>query len=221
MTTIILALLSLLPAFFQDLPHAFPREGAKQVIDNARVTVWDVTWPKDQPTAMHRHRYDMAGIELADAGVKLVSQDGSARTVSLKTGQAYMQPKGITHMEEGIGGRHAILIDLKETVVPPIENKSGYPLAFPREGAKKLVDNERVVIWDYTWTPGKPSPMHFHDKDVVVVFMEKGELKSTTPDGQVQLNAISFGDPRFNARNRAHTEELVKGNARAIIVELK
>lgn len=81
------------------------------------------------------------------------------------------------------------------------------PHAFPREGAKKIVDNERVVIWDYTWTLGKPAPTHFHDKDVVAVFMEKGELQSRTPDGRVTPNSISFGDTRFNARNRTHTVE--------------
>ena len=29
-----------------------------------------------------------------------------------------------------------------------------------------------------------PTPVHFHDKDVVVVYLEDGSLRSTTPDGQ-------------------------------------
>jgi hypothetical protein len=37
--------------------------------------------------------------------------------------------------------------------VPPIENKSGYPLGFPRPGSKKLLENARVIVWDYTWQP--------------------------------------------------------------------
>ena len=82
-----------------------------------------------------------------------------------------------------INGRF-IVIDLKDHPVPPIANTSGYPLAFPRPGVTKIVENDRVIVWDYTWTPDVPTPMHFHDKDVVVVFLEDGDLKSTTPDGQ-------------------------------------
>jgi hypothetical protein len=76
-------------------------------------------------------------------------------------------------------------------------------------------------VWDYSWTLNKPTPMHFHDKDVVVVFMANGQLNSTTPEGKTDPNQISFGLTRFNARNRVHTEELVKGSGRAIIFELK
>ena len=89
------------------------------------------------------------------------------------------------------------------------------------EGGKKLVDNNRLFIWDYTWTPGKPTVMHFHDKDVVVVYLADGELKSTTPEGKSEVNPISFGLTKFNAPDRTHSEELVKGSARAIIVEFK
>ena len=32
-----------------NLPPPFPRAGAKQLLDNERVTVWDVVWPKGQP----------------------------------------------------------------------------------------------------------------------------------------------------------------------------
>ena len=49
--------------------------------------------------------------------------------------------------------------------------------------------------------------------------MLKGE--STTPDGQSQTNANSFGLTKFNARNRTHTEQLVRGQSRVIAVELK
>jgi hypothetical protein len=38
------------------------------------------------------------------------------------------------------------------------------PPAFPRPGVKKILENERVIVWDCTWTPGVATPMHFHDK---------------------------------------------------------
>ena len=105
--------------------------------------------------------------------------------------------------------------------VAPIPNPTKYPLAFPRPNVKKVLENDRVMIWDYTWTPGVPTPMHFHDKDVVVVYLADGELRSTEPDGKSVVNPHYFGFTKLNSRDRAHTEELIKGTGRAIIVELK
>ena len=84
-----------------------------------------------------------------------------------------------------------------------------------------MLENDRVLIWDYTWTPGVPTPTHFHDKDVVVCYLADGELRSTEPDGKSVVNPHYFGFTKLNARDRAHTEELIKGSGRAIIVELK
>lgn len=33
----------------------------------------------------------------------------------------------------------------------PIENTSGYRLAFPRPGVKKILEDERVIVWDCTY----------------------------------------------------------------------
>jgi TonB family protein len=163
----------------------------KPVIENDRVLVWDVA--------------DSIPAQPLDAVVVSVS------------GSAMFLPKGTPPK---IAGR-SIVIDLKDHPVAPIENTSGYPLAFPRPGVKKILENDRVIVWDYTWTPGVPTPMHFHDKDVVVLFLEDGDLKSTTLDGQSVVNSYTPFTVRFNARNRTHTETLVRGQQRAIITELK
>ena len=115
----------------------------------------------------------------------------------------------------------SIEIKLKDKVVPPIPNTSGFPNAFPRPGNKKVYEDGRIIVWDYTWTPGKATPMHFHDKDVVVIYFGTGSLKSTTPDGKSVVNKWVTGDTRFNLRDRVHTETLVDGQLRAIITELK
>jgi len=198
------------------------QQAPKQIIDNERVTVWDATWMKGKSTP-HQNKLDQVIVELADASLKITTADGKSKTSSLKLGQAAFIPKGTNQIEEGASepGRHAIVIDLKDTLVQPMENKSGYPDAFPREGIKKLLDNARVTVWDYTWTPGKPTPMHFHAKDVVTIYISKGEIRSTPLKGEATVNAVTPGVTRFNARNRTHTEELIKGTGRAIIVELK
>jgi hypothetical protein len=163
----------------------------KPVIDNDRVTVQDVS--------------NSTPAQPTDAVV--VSLSGSAAFV----------PKGTA---PNITGR-SFVIDLKDHPLPPIENKSGYQLAFPRPGTKKLFENDRVIVWDSTWTLGVATPMHFHDKDVVVVFLEDGDLKSTTLDGKEVVNKYTTGTVRFNQRDRTHTETLMNGKQRAIITELK
>src|SRR6476661_2183397 len=79
----------------------------KPLIDNDRVSVLDVS---DYSTS---------------------AQPNAAVVVSL-SGSAVYVPKGATSK---ITGR-LFVIDLKDHPVSPIENKSGYPLAFPRPGIK-------------------------------------------------------------------------------------
>ena len=169
------------------------------VIDNERVTVWDVT--AGDPFAPF-HATDTMWISLS------------------RPGEVAFKPVGQHFDPASLGGR-AIAIDLKDFKAPPIRNPSGYRNAFPRPGAKKLFDNDRIVVWDYTWRPRVPTEMHFHDKDVVVVFVEAGSLKSTAPDGTVTPNDFTAGTVRFNKGNRVHSELLVSEHARAIITELK
>jgi hypothetical protein len=163
----------------------------KPLIENDRVVVWDISG-------------------------SATAQPSDAVVVSL-SGSATFLTKGAPPKTSG----RSIVIDLKDHPVAPLANTTSYPLAFPRPGSKKILENARVIVWDYSWTPGVATPMHFHDKDVVVVFLEDGDLKSTTPDGQAVVNSYTPGTVRFNLRDRTHTETLVRGKQHAIITELK
>jgi hypothetical protein len=201
----VLAALCLAPMFAQDQGPA-----NKPVIDNDRVTVWDVTWTKGQTNPARGHN--------VDAVVMLIA--GS------KAGSAYFSPKGDGRDEHGeannpAGAPRSLIIELKDHPVAPIENKTGYPRAFPRPHVKKLLENNRVIAWSYRWNPGEPTPMHFHDKDVVVVYLEDTALTSTTPDGAKTVNNYKAFDIRFNKGNRTHTELLDHGTGSAMMMELK
>src|SRR5262249_31055329 len=80
------------------LPPPFPRAGAKQLLDNDRVTVWDVVWPKGQPTPLHRHPYALAGVYLEPGTRVITDADGSQRNVSNQAGGVTFQLKGLTHI---------------------------------------------------------------------------------------------------------------------------
>src|ERR1019366_9648566 len=56
---------SVATALAQSYPAPYPRENASRVFENGRVTVWEVTWPKGQPTVMHEHPFDQLSVTLA------------------------------------------------------------------------------------------------------------------------------------------------------------
>jgi hypothetical protein len=167
---------------------------AEPAVDNDRVTAWEIS------------------------GVAAPVQDDFVAVSLSRTGTAYFGHKGDT---PGKAGERTVIVELKGQPLPALANNSGYPLAFPRPHVKKLFENDRVVVWDYAWRTGEPSPMHFHDKDTLVVYEETGGLQSTTLDGKKTVNENKFGDIRFNKRDRTHTELLVSGKAHAVITELK
>jgi hypothetical protein len=163
------------------------------VIDNERVRVFDTT-----------------------AALPAMQDDFVA--IAFEKGTAVFGHAGET---AGTDGARSIVIDLKNNPVPALANNSGYPNAYPRPHIEKLLENDRVIVWRYRWYLNDPTPMHFHDKDVVVVYLEDSPLQSTTPDGKSVVNEYKSGDIRFNKRDRIHTELVVRGSASAVITELK
>jgi hypothetical protein len=166
---------------------------AEPVIDNGRVTAWIATGVA--PPVQH----DIVAVSLSRKGTASFGHQGDT---------------------PGKAGERTVIVELKGHL-PPLANTSGYPLAFPRPHVKKLFENDQVIVWDYAWRTGEATPMHFHDKDTLVVYEADGALQSTTADGKSTVNENKFGDVRFNKRDRVHTELLLRGHAHAVITELK
>lgn len=187
-------------------PDVLTLDGSHPIMDNPRVTVWDLSWSRGVPEVMERTTTNAIWVSVAP-----------------NEGQVVYWPRGSVRRAAASENATArsIVVSLKDSPPATMENKSGYPNAFPRPGSRKILENERVIIWDYTWTTGQPTPVHFHDKDALVVYLKNGALKSTTPDGKSVVNPLTVGKTTFNARDRVHTETLVEGESRAIITELK
>jgi hypothetical protein len=164
------ALLALLQAASH--PPPYPRPGTTKLIDNDRVLVWDVTWPKGGTPPMHQHPFDMTGIYYWPGDRIITSLDGTKRTVSTRAGQIQWLLKGVTHVEEGASddSLRAVMIELKgdgpsgrtvQSVNAPV-----FTAATPL-----LLDNARVTVSAYK-TLSAPTGSHFHRMDTVVVFTE-------------------------------------------------
>jgi len=187
----------------QTYPPPYPRSGTKALIDNARAQVWDVSWPKGQPSALHRHLYDMTGLYYWPGDRIITAVDGSTRNISTKAGQIQWQLKGITHIEEGTSADplRAVMIELKgDGPSHKVEKKDG--VAAFTGPAMPLLDNERVTVWDYA----RPSAAakHNHPMDTFVVWTE----------GRA-------GHAVFLPAGTVHTDEPIGSASKATIFELK
>jgi quercetin dioxygenase-like cupin family protein len=208
----------------QSYPPPFPREGATKLLENERVAVWDVSWPKGRPTPMHRHTRELVGVFLTGGDRVIVAENGT-RTPSVATaGQAIFAPRGVVHIEEGTSDQaaRAIILELMgEGPIGGAELAPGNPPAFPRDGARLLLDNERVAVWDYKWAAGGTVPRHHHTRDAVVIWFENGRIRSDPASGPSSELAAEVGQARFAPRGTIHSETAIAGTPRAIVVEIK
>ena len=186
-------------------------------IDNDQVTVWDVKLNKGQtgpatPAGLDTVTMFLEGGQVTNGGA----------TVKRDYGDVIWTPKGqdsrSTAQSDGV---HQIVIALRDGPHKGFANTTGFQLAFPRPGATKKLDNDKVVVWQHCWAPNVATPMHFHDKNVVVAYRFDGTLKSVTPDGTPTVNAYKTGDLRFNLGNRTHYEILQTERQCAMMTELK
>ena len=197
---------------------AMPAVAQSVLIDNPRVTVSKVRLSSYRPYTTDRHDQDAV---LLIAGDGRLSTDGKAAE-QRHFGDAIFIPKGKQVTKELQGGEP---VDLVEVVMkdsrPPHPNTTGYPLGFPRPGARNSLNNKRAAVWVYSWGPHETTPMHYHDKDIVGVFRYDGPLKSTDPAGKSTIIRYQAGEVRFTPGDRSHTEGLVSGRQSAILMELK
>src|SRR5579862_9348735 len=167
----------------------------------------------------------MAGVYLRYGFINVTTPDGKVTpSPYFDVPRPYFQLAGITHKEEAVGGpddpeRLAIMVDLKESAASGEVSHSMLPPAFPREGAKGLLDNARVRMWDYTWTPGKPVSAHIHDRDSIEVYVSGGTLRIKAPVGKEENRTVAKKDARFVPRGTVDSEEAVNGAPRAVTIE--
>src|SRR3954471_11439944 len=138
------------------LPPPFPRTNATKLLETDRFTVWNIVWPKGQPTAMHRHVYDQVGTYYARGGRTITTPDGNARQAMTEVGALSTTRKGTTHIEEGNTDPplRAVFIELKSDTARMLPAPFPDTMAFSRPGGRSASDDERVRVTDFTATPG-------------------------------------------------------------------
>jgi hypothetical protein len=117
---------------------AVPRPGAKQLLDNERVTVWDVVWPKD--SRRHTGIPTRWPASISSGRPRHPDAGSSARSVTNAAGGVTFQLKGLAHRRRHERrALHAIMIEMKQDAPVGDDPSPDLPPAFPREGAKQLL----------------------------------------------------------------------------------
>jgi hypothetical protein len=160
-----------------ELPPPFPRPGTTQLLDNEAVTVWDVSWLKQQ-YPLHTHRYDLFGISYVE-GDRIITQGTAPGRLSRTRPWVFQQNvAGNTHVEEGASDppMRAVLMEVKS--------------AAPRTDVVDTPDGLRQVVgapsWEnrrtYAWAipPGTALPSHRHVRDAVELVFTAA-TPATTP----------------------------------------
>jgi hypothetical protein len=207
----------------QAYPPPFPREGVTKLVENDRIAAWHVQWIKGRPTPMHEHVLDLVGVALEAGQVRQTFPDRSVKPgTRSEVGAATFLPKGMIHQEESeVDTGRSIALELKNVTPPAKPRNTTAAEAFPREGARLLIENDRVIVWDYQWQPGRPVALHVHNRDTVLVPVEPGEVTVRFRSGETRISRLVRGEVLYFSGADAHSEEASVGSPRAIVVEIK
>jgi hypothetical protein len=192
------------------------------VIDNDRVTVWDVRLRMDESAPPTPADFDSVTVFLEGGEIRTRHTDGTVSSATRKFGDAVFTPKGAAAIDTPVRGpAHEVVIWLKGPPTGSQEGPPGIPNAFPRPGSETVFENDRVRVSRFSWTKAKPVAMHHHDKDTVMVFRYDGAIRSTAPDGTGEILDFRKDQIQFSKAGRVHSELLVGPRQSAVMTELK
>ncbi len=206
-----------------DLPPGWPRPGATLLVENDRGAAYNVVYPKDQPTPLHRHRYFFAGLDLNTATIRVTQADGKFALHPVIKNRMWFLPRDLTHQEMSTTdpGRHTVVIDIKDKHVPEAANTTSLPAGKYADAQTKVVDNEHVIIWDCAWSPGADGVSGFAARDMFIAFAEGGDFSIAAPGQSPKVQHVEAGQAIFLPGGQARTFASAGGTIHAMLVEVK
>lgn len=113
------------------------------------------------------------------------------------------------------------MIELKEAPASTDPIPTTAPAAFPRGGAKNVLANERIRVWDVAWAPGEPAREVRYAHDAVEVVVAGGTLVARGPAGREIACLVAPKDARDVERGTIEAVRASAGAPRTITVEIK
>ena len=177
----------------QTYPPSYPRPNATKVLDNDRVTAWDVYWPGRPAHAVaypcHQRQFSITLARRVAARSARLTANGAKAHMS-QVGSVNFVPAGTTHREEGMSEipQHKIMLEIKPSPLHPDVHGTA-----PGEGAVMVFENDRLVAWDMAWKPGVKISRPPDGLDFVTGFVDGGTIRVATSSEPAD---ISWGPGR-------------------------
>jgi len=204
-------------------PAAWDRPGATRLIDNDRGAAYHVVYQKDVPSPTHLHRYFFAGLDLNTATQKVTDINGTARLGTIIKDNMWYLPKGLLHTEVSTTdpARDMVVVDIKEKSVPEAVNNTSYPVQKFADYQRKVVENDKAIIWDCGWPSKGEGITGFYGRDVFIAIAEGGDLSIEIPGQAAKVQHLDRAQALFLPAGQARTLKSVNGTIHAMLVELK
>jgi hypothetical protein len=84
-----------------------------------------------------------------------------------------------------------------------------------------VLENDRVRMWDYTWTASAPTVERQYAHDSIEVIVTGGSIRTRTADGKETTRVVAPNDARFIPSGHRESQVSTSGAPRAITIELK
>jgi hypothetical protein len=98
---------------------------------------------------------------------------------------------------------------------------TSYPPAYPRPGATKMLENDRVVVWNISWLK-QQYPVHRHRYALAGVYYSAGDRMIISLEGNRRPVSTKAGDTAFQEAGVTHIEEGTSDEPlRAVFFEMK
>jgi hypothetical protein len=102
-----------------------------------------------------------------------------------------------------------------------VVNNTEFPAGPVAVDVEPIIDNERIAMWDVTWSPDHVEPMRFYGQPVVVMFVTDAEVEWTEANGRGETRTYQAGQVQFLPAGRPLAPRSVRGPAHVILVALK
>jgi hypothetical protein len=95
------------------------------------------------------------------------------------------------------------------------------PPAYPRAGTTKLLENNRVIVWDISWLKQQYA-LHRHPYDLTGVYYTDGDRTIVSESGERRPVHTAAWETAFQLKGVTHIEEGASDSPlRAVFVEMK
>jgi quercetin dioxygenase-like cupin family protein len=193
--------------------------------DNEQARILFVTSATDAKSALHDHKVNRVMIYLDPGEITLTEQNGNAKRLKFKAGEALWSPASGLHVSHNVSGHPVRIVEVE------IKSKAGEggasklpaldPIKVDPKRYKVVLENDQVRVMRVRYGAHEKGVMHEHVLNRAVTFLTDGQMKITTADGESKIQKTAAGDITWGGQAKHVEENLGDQPFEVVVVEFK